>query len=103
MKKYRIIISVKEVRGHCAINYKPGDSFVVEWFYVIPESSTKICLHALSAMTSLLMPFLKGVSAVDLGIGAVDDVGYIQCPDPGEPYTTGGTVIFELKREEIPA
>jgi len=23
---------------------------------------------------------------------------YIQCVDPGEPYTEGGTVIFKVKR-----
>jgi hypothetical protein len=50
---------------------------------------------------TLLTPFLKGVSAKSLGIGEEDDVGYVQCPDPGEPYTSGGTVVFELKREKI--
>jgi len=52
-------------------------------------------------MLTLTMPFLKGVSAKVLGIGEEDNVGYIQCPDPGKPYTSGGTVIFELRREEV--
>jgi uncharacterized repeat protein (TIGR04076 family) len=52
-------------------------------------------------MLTLLTPFLKGVSAKSLGIGEKDDVGYVQCPDPGELYTSGGTVVFELKREKI--
>jgi len=26
-------------------------------------------------------------------------VGYVQCLDPGEPYTAGGTVVFEIRRE----
>jgi hypothetical protein len=47
-------------------------------------------------MLTLLAPFLKRVSARTLGIGRVDDMGYVQCPDPGEPYTCGGTVVFEL-------
>jgi len=25
--------------------------------------------------------------------------GYIRCLDSGKPYTEGGTVIFEIKRE----
>jgi len=25
---------------------------------------------------------------------------YMQCVDPGEPYTEGGTVIFEIRRIE---
>ena len=58
-------------------------------------------LHALAAMLMLLSPFLKGVSAQTLGIGREDDVGYVQCPDPGRPYTCGGTVVFELRREEV--
>jgi len=50
-------------------------------------------------MLTLLSPFLKGVSAKTLGISSEDDVGYVQCPDPGRPYTCGGTVVFRLVRE----
>jgi len=52
-------------------------------------------------MLTLLMPFLKGISAKSLGIGMEDHRGYIQCPDPGKPYTSGGTVVFELIRRKI--
>jgi len=58
-------------------------------------------LYALASMLTQLSPFLKGVSARDLGIGGEDNVGYAQCPDPGKPYTCGGTVVFELRREKI--
>ena len=44
-------------------------------------------------------PLLKGVSAKTLGIGETNDIGYVQCPDPGKPYTPGGTVVFQLVRE----
>ena len=102
MTKYRVIVVVKEVRGYCAAGYKLGDKFTIEWFYIVPdERNPKICLHALNSMLTLLMPFIKGVSARTLGIGLEDDVGYIQCPDPGEPYTKGGTVLFELRRERM--
>ena len=99
--KYRVYIEVVEVKGFCAANYMPGDRFVIEWFYIKPVQETKICLHALNSMLTLLLPFLKGVSAKALGIGREDDEGYIQCPDPGKPYTNGGTVVFRLKREII--
>ena len=101
VSKYRVYVFVKDVRGYCAAGYKPGDMFVIERFYIEPVRGTRICLHALSSMLTLITPFLKGVSARVLGIGEEDDVGYIQCPDPGEPYTRGGTVIFELRREKI--
>jgi len=40
---------------------------------------------------------LKGAPATALG---VDDAGYLRCPDPGQPYTRGGTVVFELREEK---
>jgi uncharacterized repeat protein (TIGR04076 family) len=97
---YRVEVRVKEVRGRCAMGYQPGDVFVVERFYV-KEAGKGVCLHALAAMLTLLAPLLKGVPATALGIGRDNDTGYVQCPDPGQPYTCGGTVIFELKREKI--
>jgi hypothetical protein len=51
-------------------------------------------------MLTLPAPLLKGAPATALGIGKEEDTGYAQRPDPGEPYTRGGTVIFELKREK---
>ncbi|RLE47749.1 MAG: TIGR04076 family protein [Candidatus Methanomethylicota archaeon] len=99
--RFKVRVSIIEVRGYCAAGYKPGDSFTIEWFYLQPKQDLKICLHAINAMTSLLLPFLKGISAKQLGIGEEDDVGYIQCPDPGKPYTSGGTVVFKLERERI--
>ena len=96
---YRVVVRVKEVRGRCAIGYQPGDTIVVERFY-IREAGKGVCLHALAAMLTLPAPLLKGVSATALGIGKEEDTGYAQCPDPGEPYTCGGTVIFELRKEK---
>lgn len=101
MVSYRVHVIVKEVKGHCAAGYKPGDEFIIERFYLLPLQQVKICLHALNCMLTFIVPFSKGVSARSLGIGKEDDIGYIQCPDPGSPYTNGGTVIFELKREKI--
>jgi len=98
---YRLHVIVKEVHGYCAAGYKSGDEFVIERFYIPPHQNIKICLHALNAMLTLLTPFLKGISAKNLGIGSGNDVGHIQCPDPGKPYTDGGTVVFELRREKI--
>ena len=78
---------------------KPGDKFRIKGFYIDPRgNSARICIHALTAMMSLLSPFMHGVSARLLGIGDRDDEGYLQCPDPGKPYTNGGTVVFRVKR-----
>ena len=101
MKTAKVKITVVKVRGNCAAGFRPGDSFIVEGFYILPSRNKKICLHALNAMMTFLYAMLKGVSARDMGIGSDDDIGYIQCPDPGRPYTHGGTVLFKLVRERI--
>ncbi len=94
----RVRVTVEEVRGYCAAGYEPGDSFIIKDYYIPPGQGVKICLHALNSMLTLLMPFLKGVSAEKLGIGPRDNEAYLQCPDPGKPYTDGGTVVFRLER-----
>ena len=95
---HQITITVKEVHGHCPI-YKTGDKIIVEKFYIDSKKSKNICLHAFAAISTLLSALIHGSSAMDLGIGSEENVGYIQCPDPGPPCTKGGTVLFELKRE----
>ncbi|HDI73646.1 MAG TPA: TIGR04076 family protein [Candidatus Korarchaeota archaeon] len=98
MALYDVKIEVEEVRGLCAAGYRKGDSFLLKGFYIEPEGGARICIHALVGMISLLSPFSHGVSAKELGIGEEDDIGYVQCPDPGRPYTCGGTVVFKLAR-----
>ena len=41
-----------------------------------------------------------GGDPVKLGFSKPEDKkhAYIQCVDPGEPYTEGGTVIFKCRR-----
>jgi len=98
--KFRVIAKVERINGYFPI-YQVGDKVVFEDFYLCSRESANICLHALASMTSLLSPFLHGYSAVQLGIGRKEDTGYVQCPDPGQPHTQGGTVIFELSKEPI--
>jgi uncharacterized repeat protein (TIGR04076 family) len=52
-------------------------------------------------MFTALIPFSKGISAEEMGFGKQDDIAYVQCPDPGEPYTCGGTVTFRMERSTI--
>jgi len=100
LKQYRVIATVKEIRGKCPL-YTLGDKIVFEGFYVKSSQSRDICIHAFSAMSTLLSALLHGTSARDLGIGSKPDVGYVQCSDPGPPYTKGGTVVFELKQQTV--
>jgi uncharacterized repeat protein (TIGR04076 family) len=100
MPLYRVLVEVVEVRGRCAAGYKPDVRIVLEGFYIVSRESSNVCMHAFSALLSLLSAFAHGASARDLGVGSSYDEGYLQCPDPGKPYTCGGTVIFRLKRTD---
>jgi len=95
----RLILTVKEIRGKCQI-HKIGDKIVVEPPEIIAAKTDALCVHALGSMLSILVPVARGVSFRDLGLSVREEnVGYIQCLDPGPPYTSGGTVIFEITRQ----
>ena len=97
---YHVIIQVKQIKGSCPV-YHVGDEIVMDGHYINSRKSSNICMHAFSAMLTLLSAFAHGTSAIDLGIGEKEDLGYLKCPDPGPPHTKGGTVLFELRREKI--
>ncbi|MBS7659287.1 MAG: TIGR04076 family protein [Candidatus Bathyarchaeia archaeon] len=100
-KKYRLIISVKEIRGKCPV-FRVGDKIVIESPKVIVENTDNICIHMMGCILSMIVPLSRGESFLSLGLAKEEaDRGYFQCLDPGEPYTNGGTVLFEIKREEI--
>ena len=99
-KPHRLVITVKEIRGNCPV-FKLGDKIVVEGPKILVEESDAICIHALSSMLTMLVPLSRGISFKELGLSKEEsEVGYVQCLDPGEPYTKGGTVLFEIRREQ---
>jgi len=95
---YIVVLRVREIKGNCPV-YQVGDRIALDGYCIDSVRSSNVCMHAFSAMLTLLSAFAHGCSAVDLGIGDEADVAYLRCPDPGPPYTKGGTVLFELRRE----
>jgi len=96
---YRLVITVSKIRGRCPV-FKVGDKIVVEEPEIIPEKTDALCIHALGSMLSMIIALSRGVCFDDLGLAKEEgEVGYLQCLDPGPPYTPGGTVVFEVKRE----
>ncbi|MFW9994893.1 MAG: TIGR04076 family protein [Candidatus Odinarchaeota archaeon] len=89
--KSEVRVEVIEVRGKCPV-YKTGDEFSLEQ----SEIRGKICLHALASLMTFLIPLRDGLSPEKYGLGK--EHAYLQCPDPGPPYTRGGTVVFCLKK-----
>jgi len=100
-KVQRLVITVKEIRGKCPV-HRVGDKIVLDIPQIILTETSALCVHALGSMLSMLVPLARGVSFKDLGLAVEEqNVGYVQCLDPGRPYTAGGTVIFEIRRESI--
>jgi uncharacterized repeat protein (TIGR04076 family) len=100
-EKYRLVIGVKEIRGNCPV-FKVGDKIVVESPKIIVEKTDNICIHAFGCVLSMIVPLSRGISFKKLGLATEGgEKGYIQCLDPGKPYTNGGTVLFEIRRERI--
>lgn len=100
-EKYRLVISVKEIRGNCPV-FKVGDKIVVESPKIVVEKTDNICVHAFGCVLSMIVPLSHGISFKKLGLATEEgEKGYFQCLDLGKPYTNGGTVLFEIRRERI--
>ena len=94
-------IEVCEIRGECPV-YKVGDRIVIDDPKIVLERTDALCVHALSSLLHYVLILEAGADPVRLGLTKPDDQehAYIQCVDPGEPYTDGGTVIFKCRRIE---
>lgn len=92
-------IEVCEVRGYCPV-YKIGDKMVIDDPKIVLEETDALCVHALSSLLHYVLVLDRGGDPVELGLSKPEDRenAYIQCVDPGEPYTHGGTVIFKIRR-----
>ncbi len=100
-ERYRLIITVKDVKGNCPV-FNIGEKIVVESPKIIVDKTDNICVHAFGCMLSMLIPLSRGISFKKLGLAKEEgETGYIQCLDPGKPYTEGGTVLFEIRREKM--
>lgn len=94
-------IEVCEVRGKCPV-HKVGDKIVIEDPRIVLNETDALCTHALSSLLHYVLALEEGADPVKLGLSTPEDRehAYIQCVDPGKPYTNGGTVIFKCRRIE---
>lgn len=95
----RVIVRVKEIRGNCVV-FKGGEKIIIEGPEINVKETDKICIHALVPLLHYVVAIREGVDPVKLGLAKEGEKAYVQCVDPGEPYTNGGTVIFELEVTE---
>ncbi len=90
----RLEARVIEIRGKCPV-FKPGDRIVIEGPEIKLDETDAICTHAFASLLPYIVALRKGIKPGELGLGR-GEKAYVQCLDPGPPYTDGGTVIFEI-------
>ncbi|NPV71445.1 MAG: TIGR04076 family protein [Firmicutes bacterium] len=86
-------IVAREVKGHCAAGIKPGDKIVLKGANICKEKSGPICGYAFCGLYPVVFAVRLGVDLDNLGL----EGRLWQCADPGQPYTPGGTVLFEVR------
>jgi uncharacterized repeat protein (TIGR04076 family) len=92
-------IEVCEIKGECPV-HKVGDKIVIDGPRTVLEKTDAVCIHAFSSLLHYVIALDEGVDPRKLGLSKEEKNAYIQCVDPGEPYTSGGTVIFRCRRIE---
>lgn len=92
-------IRVHEIRGKCPV-YREGDRITVDDPEIDLGRTDAICTHALSTILHYTTILERNWCPLELGLTVDGDEehAYMQCVDPGEPYTEGGTVIFQVSR-----
>jgi uncharacterized repeat protein (TIGR04076 family) len=93
-----LIVEVAEIRGNCPV-YRRGDRMVfLDGYRLDVQRTDALCSHAMGTLLPWLAALGKGVEPQELGLARADDPdAYVQCPDPGEPRTGGGTVLFRIR------
>ena len=92
-----LLITVVEIKGKCPV-YKAGDKTLVSGPEIVKEKTDGICIHALPTLMHFSMALREGADPRELGLAKEGEAAFVQCPDPGEPYTNGGTVIFKIEK-----
>ena len=67
---------------------------------ILLDKTDAVCVHALSTLLHYVVALDEGADPAKLGLSKDKGHAYMQCVDPGEPYTDGGTVIFKCRRVE---
>ena len=92
-------IEVCEVKGYCPV-YEVGDKIVIDGPKIVLDRTDAVCTHALSSLLHYVVALDEDVDPRKLGLSKEKGNAYIQCVDPGKPYTSGGTVIFKCRKIE---
>jgi uncharacterized repeat protein (TIGR04076 family) len=92
----KIEITVIEIKGRCPV-CKLNNKILIDGAQIDQEQSDALCIHALPPLLHFSLALREGANPMKLGLSKEPRVAYLQCPDPGEPLTPGGTVIFKVR------
>jgi uncharacterized repeat protein (TIGR04076 family) len=91
-----LIIKAIHIKGNCPV-YNLGDKTIIDGPEINLKESDKVCIHALFALGTFIVALREGLDPKPLGLAKEENKkAYFQCLDPGQPYTNGGTVTFEI-------
>ena len=94
----QIFIEVHQIKGKCPV-FKKGDRIVINGAHLDLENTDAVCIHALPSLLYYALALRENADPLVLGLSKQKEVAYLQCPDPGEPFTSGGTVTFRITRQ----
>lgn len=92
-----LTIEVCQIKGRCPV-HKVGDRITIDGPRIVLEKTDAVCVHALSSLLHYVIALDENVDPIKLGLSKEKDKAYIHCVDPGEPYTSGGTVVFKCEK-----
>jgi uncharacterized repeat protein (TIGR04076 family) len=94
-------ITVHKIIGSCPV-YKEGDIITISDPKILLDKTDALCTHALSTILHYTTILQHKWCPAELGLTKECDKesAYLQCVDPGEPYTDGGTVIFRCQKSK---
>ena len=90
---------MREINGKCPV-FNVGDKITFEGPQLVKEETDAYCAWASSSFLPYLLSVRYNISSKEIGLSCTDGEYYVQCVDPGPPHTAGGTVLFEMKRED---
>ncbi len=92
----KLRVRVKEIKGRCPI-YNGDEEFEIDCAKLKILKGDGICIHSLPMILHFSMALREGGDPVEMGLAKKGEKAYVQCPDPGEPYTHGAPVVFEIE------
>ena len=88
MPGYRVVVTCKDVKGHCAAGQRVGDSATFDGM----NFQGRLCIHSLASMMSKVFAMQQGIHFSWLKDA---DVATHACPDGANP------VLYEIRREPL--